>query len=140
MHFVLLALLNGVLSPISAALPSSSPLELGYRQMYNLEFSAAHKTFQEYSQAHPDDPFGPTSDGAAYLFAEFDRLGVLQTELFVDNETFKGRQKPTPDPAARDNFNRAIAESQKLADAVLKRSPNDHNALFATVLEPGASI
>jgi len=110
---------------------------MGYRQMYNLEFSEAHQTFEMYSKAHPEDPFGPTSDGAAYMFNEFDRLGVLQSDLFVDNEKFKDREKPLPDPAVRENFHGAIAESQKVADAILQRSPNDRNALFATVLNLG---
>lgn len=128
---------QGVLGPISASLPSSTPLDLGYRQMYNLEFNDAHRTFQIYLKVHPEDPFGPTSDGAAYLFDEFNRLGVLQTELFVDDDKFKGREKPSPDPSVRERFDGAIARSQQLADAILQHSPNDHNALFATVLNLG---
>ncbi|MGA3326702.1 MAG: tetratricopeptide repeat protein [Terriglobia bacterium] len=136
-HLLFLALAQGVLSPISASLGPSAPLDRGFRQMYNLEFSDAHNTFQTYVKAHPEDPFGPTSDGAAYLFDEFNRLGVLQTELFVDNEKFKGREKPLPDPTVREEFNGAIAQSQKLADATLQRSPKDRNALLATVLNLG---
>ena len=134
---LLLALTQGILSPIGRALSPSSPLDLGYRQMYNLEFKAAHETFKTHEQAHPDDPFGPTSDGAAYLFEEFNRLGVLQTELFVDDEKFKGREKPAPDPAVRENFNRAIGKSQQLAQSILQHSPHDRNALLATVLNLG---
>jgi len=37
----------------------------------------------------------------------------------------------------RAEFNGAMARSQKLADAILQRSPNDRNALFATVLNLG---
>jgi len=125
------------LSPIDESLGSSAPLDIGFREMYNLEFSDAHKTFQAYLMAHPEDPFGPTSDGAAYLFDEFDRLGVLQTELFVDDEKFKGREKTSPDPTVRAEFHGALAQSQELADAILQRSPNDPNALFATVLNLG---
>jgi len=136
-HLLALILVEGVLSPIGGVLSTATPLDLGYRQMYNLEFESAHKTFQSYEREHPDDPLGATSDGAAYVFAEFNRLGVLQTELFVDNDKFKDREKSAPDAATRDNFNRAIARSQKLADAVMQRSPNDRGALFATVLNLG---
>jgi hypothetical protein len=136
-HLLFFALAQGVLSPISMALPATLPLDRGYRQMYNLEFASAHQTFQAYEQAHPDDPLGSTSDAAAYLFDEFDRLGVLQTELFVDNEKFTGRKKPAPDPANRENFSRAVSLSQQLAEAALKRSPSDRNALFATLLNLG---
>lgn len=131
------ALTQGVLSPISANLGPAAPLDRGYRQMYNLEFSDAHNTFRTYSQAHPEDPFGATSDGAAYLFEEFNRLGVLQTELFTDDDKFKGRAQSLPDPKVREQFDGAIAHSQKLADAILLRSPNDRNALFVTVLNLG---
>lgn len=133
----ILVFAQGVLTPIGGVLSTASPLDRGYRQMYNLEFADAHKTFQTYEQEHPNDPLGATSDGAAYVFDEFNRLGVLQTELFVDDDKFKGRKKPAPDPAIRANFDRAIGKSQQLSDAVLDRSPDDRNALFATVLNLG---
>ncbi len=132
-----LALTQGILSPISASLGLSAPLDLGYHQMYNLQFSDAHRTFQTYMQAHPEDPLGPTSDAAAYLFDEFNRLGVLQTALFTDDEQFNGRKKPSPNPTLREKFHAALAQSQKLADPILRRSPRDRNALFATVLNLG---
>lgn len=131
------ALVPGLITPISASLGSSAPLDVGYRQMYNLEFNDAHRTFQAYHREHPGDPFGPTSEAAAYLFDVFDRLGILQTELFVDNEKFQERERPAPDPALREKFNAAVAQSQALADSILRRSPNDRNALFASVLNLG---
>ena len=136
-HLLFVVLAPGTLSPISASLGTATPLDQGFRQMYNLEFKEAHGTFQTYAQAHPNDPMGATADAAAYLFDECDRLGVLQSELFVDNESFKGREKPSADPAARERFNGAIARSQQLADGVLRNSPHDRNALFATVLNLG---
>lgn len=134
---LILALTPGTLSPIGAALSTSVPLDLGYRQMYNLEFEDAHRTLRSYMQTHPDDPLGPTSDAAAYLFAEFDRLGVLQTELFVDDDKFKGRKRPAPDPALKMAFDKALAVSDRLADARLRSSPNDTNALYSKVLNQG---
>lgn len=136
-HLIVFALMDGMLTPISAGLPPATPLDQGYRQMYNLQFNDAHKTFQAYVNTHPEDPLGSTSDGAAYLFQEFDRLGVLQTELFTDDGKFEGRRAQTPDPAVRDKFDADMAQSQKVADAILKHSPNDHNALFASVLNVG---
>src|SRR5882724_413225 len=78
---------------------SSELLELGYRQMYNLEFDRAHKTFGECQRLRPEDPLGPVSNAAAYLFAEFDRLRILQSEFFTHDEDFKRSKKLTPDPA-----------------------------------------
>jgi len=51
-------------------------LDAGYLQMYNLQFDQAHRTFAEWRRLHPDDPMGPASDAAAYLFTEFDRLHI----------------------------------------------------------------
>ena len=117
--------------------PATLGLDLGYRQMYNLQFDDAHKTFHEWNQSHPSDPLALTSDAAAFLFSEFDRLGVLQSELFVDDAAFENHGKLTPDPAAKQGFEAAVEASDRLADQVLARDPRDCNALFAKVLNQG---
>ena len=133
-----LALL-GPASPCRAGvvLSSSTPLDLGFRQMYNLQFEEAHRTFNRWEQLHPDDPLGPTSDAAAYLFSEFDRLGVLQWELFLDDEKFKRSKKLAPDPVTKQAFDKALARSEQVADGVLARSPRDGIALLAKVMDLG---
>ena len=115
----------------------STGLNLGYRQMYNLQFEEARETFRQWQQRYPGDPLGPSSDAAGYLFSELDRLGVLQTELFVNDEKFKNAEKLEPDPIAKLSFENAIAKSKILADRVLKDFPRDTNALFAKVLNNG---
>jgi hypothetical protein len=105
--------------------------------MYNLQFEAAHRSFMDWEKLHPDDPMGPTSDAAAYLFSELDRLGVLQFELFLDDEKFRERQKLAPDPSTRQAFDRALARSEQLAEGVLTRSPQDGNALLAKIMDLG---
>jgi hypothetical protein len=82
-----------------------SPLEAGYHQMYNLEFDQAHRTFDAWKTEHPDDPLGPASMAAAYLFAEFDRLHVLQSEFFMHDENFRGAHRAlAPAPGTRALF------------------------------------
>jgi len=112
-----------LLSLIAPRLAAAEPvsLELGYRQMYNLDFSAAHHTFAAWKQAHPDDPLGPVSDAAAYLFSEFDRLHVLEIELFADNTKFLEREKPIPDRNLKSAFESELAKSAQLAEAALAR-------------------
>ncbi len=117
--------------------PPPASLELGYHQMYDLQFAAAHQTFADYKAAHPADPMGPVSNAAAYLFAEFDRLHILESELFVDDEKFENRGKLLPDPKLRAAFDSEIDHAGKLADAVLAREPRNTNALFAKVLVLG---
>ena len=134
-HVVSLAMVVG---PTLADQPAVDlTLDSGYRQMYNLEFARAHDTFANWKRLHPEDPLGPTSDAAAYLFAELDRLGVLQSELFVSDSAFLKHQNGTADPQAKRGFEAALAASDVLAKSALSRNPHDKNALFAQVLNFG---
>ncbi len=105
-------------------------LESGYRQMYNLQFTDAHRTFQEWQRVHPQDPLGPASDAAAYLFTEFDRLHILQSEFFTHDEHFVTDHRLAPDPSLKANFETAVNRALALSE----RDPEDPNARFAAVL------
>jgi hypothetical protein len=105
--------------------------------MYNLDFPAAHATFLSYQQAYPTDPMGYVSNAAAYLFSEFDRLHILESDLFVDDKKFDGRKKLTPDPAVKTELEKELARSDQLANKVLAQKPNDQNALFAQLMANG---
>lgn len=112
---------------------SETPLELGYRQMYNLQFDEAHRTFATWGTANPNDPLGPASDAAAYLFTEFDRLHILQSEFFVHEEHFFTDHRLTPDPAMKQKFEAGLEKAVTLAN----RAPDEPNARFALVLAHG---
>ena len=72
-------------------------LDRGYFDMYDLRFDDAHSVFASWMQEYPEDPLGPASDAAAFLFSEFDRLGVLDIELFADEDRFTNRGHPSAD-------------------------------------------
>ena len=72
----------------------------GWLRMYDLRFDEAHRIFAAWSAANPNDPLGPASDAAAFLFSELARLGSLESELFVDDIRFINRKKLTADPTA----------------------------------------
>lgn len=135
----LVILLFGVaLLPAAAAVPlSGSPLDDGYHDMYNLAFASAHSRFQGWIESHPQDPLGPASDAAAYLFSEFDRLGVLDIELFADDDRFTSRKRPASDPAIFKSFSQRVDQTDQLADAALQRNPRDANALYSKALVSG---
>jgi len=115
-----------------------SPLEAGYHQMYNLDFDQAHRTFASWKTEHPDDPLGPVSMAAAYLFAEFDRLHVLQSEFFMHDENFRGAHRAlAPAPGTRGLFYGEIDATQKISARRLATNPRDTTALFATILAMG---
>ena len=109
-------------------------LDPGYADLYNLDFEGAHKQFSAWMQAHPEDPLGSASDAAAYLFGEFDRLSVIDVELFADQSRFDSRGRLTPDPAVRKAFEDRANQTNRLADAALAHNPKDANALYSKTL------
>jgi len=115
----------------------NATLDDGYREMYNLRFGDAHQTFAAWKSAHPSDPLAPASDAAAYLFAEFDRLQVLQSEFFTDDSGFKSRPKLSPDPAVKAAFLKQLDDSERLADSALAHDSKDANAAFSKILALG---
>jgi len=132
-----ICLLALMLVPTATPADDRSLLDAGYRQMYNLQFAEARESFGEWKRRNPTDPMGATSTAAAYLFEEFDRLRILQSEFFTDDENFRRDRKLAPDPAARAAFYREIAEAERLTAAILARSPKDKEALFAKILTLG---
>jgi hypothetical protein len=121
----------------SAAGNPISGLNAGFDQMYNLDFSGAHQTFARWEQMHPDDPMGPVSNAAAYLFAEFDRLKILEFDLFTENEKFEKRPKLSPDASTKAAFDNELAKSNQIANRELAAKPQDSHALLALVMANG---
>jgi hypothetical protein len=116
---------------------TGTPLNDAYYAMYNLNFPVAHAHIQQWMTAHPDDPLGPASDAAAYIFTEFDRLGVIDIELFADDNRFTSRKRPAIDPVLQKGFNDRADQADRLADAALQRNPRDANAYYVKALTAG---
>jgi hypothetical protein len=133
----LLALLGASLASHATATASPHDLDRGYQQMYNLDFPSAHATFRAYQQAHPEDPMGHVSNAAAYLFSEFNRLHILESDLFIDDHNFDNRGKLTPDAAVKAEFEKELAKSTDLANKVLAQNSSDKDALFSQVMTNG---
>jgi len=110
--------------------PGDAGLDLGYRQLYNLEFDSAHSTFSAWRSAHPDDPLGPASDAAVFLFQELHRLGVLQARFFSQNADFMAGPAGVTNPG----FEPDLIAANALAAKALAAQPNNVNALFVEAL------
>jgi hypothetical protein len=115
----------------------TSLLDQGYYGLYNLDFAGAQKDFAHWQQTHPDNPVGPVSEAAGFLFSEFNRLGVLESQFYENDASFEQRSKMKPDPVVRTQFQDAITRSEKLAQARLAKDANDQDALFALTLSSG---
>ena len=129
---VLWAAIHG--QPACSEAPRANALDAGYENMYNLQFAAAHQIFARYQQSHPDDPMGPVSNAAAYLFCEFNQLDILRSDFVADNKNFLGGSKIAPDPKVVTDFRAELAEALQLAEARLKKNPADQDALLGRVL------
>jgi hypothetical protein len=112
-------------------------IQQGFDRLYNLDFSGAHRDFDSWMKQYPDDPMGPVSHAADFLFAEFARLGILESELFIDDNTFEDRKKPVADANVKKLFDQALSQADALADKALQANPGDVNAQFAKVLSLG---
>ncbi len=121
----------------SLRVPVLSPLDRGFSGLYNLDFAGAQKDFATWQTQHPDDPVGPVSEAAGFLFSEFNRLGVLEAQFYENDDAFADRPKLTPDPALRQHFQAAISRAETLAHARLAKDPKDRDALFALTLSSG---
>jgi hypothetical protein len=122
-------------APPSLAVPAS--LNSGYQLMYNLNFSTAHEVFLSWQQQHPDDPLGPASDAAGYLFSEFHRLGILEAQFYTDDKAFDARKQLTPDPEVKKQFDAALDLAEQRANALLKANDKNRDALLALTLASG---
>ena len=122
-----------------AATPSLPPSSLasGYRMMYDLDFEHAHQVFLSWQQQHPEDPLGPVSNAAGYLFSELHRLGVLEAQFYTDDKAFDARKKMTPDSEVKNKFEASLNLAEQRANATLAKNPKDSDALFTLTLVSG---
>lgn len=131
------ALLFALLGSVRAVDAPLLPLDRGYRHLYDLDFARAEQEFSAWQEQHPADPMGPASKAAGLLFAEFHRLGVLETQFYESDKAFDARKKLAPDPAVRQRFDAILTQSDQLARARLARDANDRDALFALTMGAG---
>ena len=134
---ILLALLSPAICLAGASGTASTPIQQGFASMYNLDFAAAHRDFDAWQELHPEDPMGPACHAAAHLFTEFARLGVLESQLFTDENRFDNRQKLSPDPQVKNMINAELDQADSLAAKALAKDPNNANAQFAKILSLG---
>lgn len=128
------------LALLFAALSYGADIQLdrAYADMYNLQFSQAHRVLEDYEAQQPEDPMGPVSDAAACLFSEFDRLNILQSE-FLTNDKKLLNSKAKPDSAVKTRFDADLAKTQHLAAAQMSNPSERANAMLADTLRLGLS-
>jgi hypothetical protein len=129
--------LVGTVAGHATCTAESTDLDQAYRSMYNLDFSAAQQQLQEWEQSHPAEPLGPVSEAASYLFAELDRLGSLQSQLFLNDQRFENRKQLAPDSQTKTSFQDAINRATALATKKLAQEPSSATAMLSETLAYG---
>lgn len=137
-----LALLAAMVFAVSIAhaderIVEPTGLDRGFQRLYNLDFSAAQKEFQSWEKENPENPMGPVSQAAGILFAEFNRLGVLEAQFYENDSAFADRKKYEADPEQRKRFDEQLSRAETMGKARLSRDPHDRDALLGMTLIAG---
>ncbi len=112
-------------------------IDAGFHLLYELKFLEARAQFIDWEKQHPAEALGYAAEAAAYLFQEFDRLDVLTSDFFLDDDRLLGGVKGKPDPVVREAFKTAVQKAQALAHERLRINPNEADALFALTIATG---
>lgn len=126
-------------SPATAAAISqrAASLDAGFRMLYDFDFLCAQQEFSAWETVHPEDPLGPAGEASAYLFSEFNRLGVLEIQLLINDSSYRSKKALSADPVVRAKFDAALQKAETIAQARLANNRDDRDALFAMTLTSG---
>lgn len=114
-----------------AAATTLAPADLAFQRLYNADFPGAHRVIDEALRQDPNNPLLYSVRAAAYHFSEMDRLRILETDFFLDDDKISSKKKLNPDPNIRARLFQAIEKARSLAQARLATHPDDRDALFS---------
>jgi tetratricopeptide (TPR) repeat protein len=100
----------------------------GYDALYSLDYEEARRTFKEMLRLYPDHPAGAQCMAATLWLEELNRSRHIQASLY-STESFYSRDEK-PDPRMVDQFRQWTRMARQLAEARLKRTPRDVEALY----------
>jgi len=124
--------------PALAAEPDT--IDVAIQRMYDFNFPASQDILTRYIEKHTQDPLPYAFRASAYLFYELDRMNILQSDFFTDDDLIADKKKKIePDPQVRTKFMQAVKDAEARADAALKVDPNDKQALFSMCIAQGVA-
>lgn len=119
-----------MLALLLATVVAATPADIAFQHLYNADFAGAQKVINEALRQDPGNAFYYAVRAAAYHFGEMNRLHILETDFFLDDENLSSKEKLKPDPAVRDALYADLAQARKLGSARLAVNPDDRDALF----------
>jgi len=124
--------------PALAAEPDT--IDVAIQRMYDFNFPASQDILTRYIEKHTQDPLPYAFRASAYLFYELDRMNILQSDFFTDDDLIADKKKKIePDPQVRTKFLQAVKDAEARADVALKVDPNDKQALFSMCIAQGVA-
>jgi hypothetical protein len=123
-----------------AAVPVEHPIpqiRVALDRMYNCDFAASHRILDAFIATHPDQPLGPAFRASALLFAEMDRMKILEGEFLTSDDRIRSNKKIEADQALKQRFYESIDNAQRIAETRRAALPNDSSAWFALTMCEG---
>jgi len=112
-------------------------VDRGYNHFYNLEYPQAMADFERALALDPDDPELHNHIAQAIVIQEMYRDGSLESELVSGTNSFLRRARLNPTPETEKRFLDELAKAMSLAEAGLRKNPNDTGALYALGISYG---
>jgi tetratricopeptide (TPR) repeat protein len=116
--------------------PDDELTRAGLDRVYNMDYDAGIALLRQELQEHPDDPFAVNHLLAAVLAKELNREGALDAQLYTGNRFLKIQPQPV-DVEAENEIHQLTARAIALTSEMLKKNPNDKEALFAQATARG---
>jgi len=127
-----------LLALIASSLGGQQPLiDDGFTHFYNLDYDQAIAVFEKAIAQYPGLPDLHNHLAQTLIFREMFRNGALESELVSGSNSFLRRPKLNPTPETGKRILDEIATAMALADARLKRNPNDTAAMYASGIALG---
>jgi tetratricopeptide (TPR) repeat protein len=127
-----------LLALIASSLGGQQPLiDEGFTHFYNLDYDQAIAVFEKAIAQYPGLPDLHNHLAQTLIFREMFRNGALESELVSGSNSFLRRPKLNPTPETGKRILDEIAKAMVLADARLKRNPNDTAAMYASGIALG---
>ena len=127
-----------LLALIASSLGGQQPLiDEGFTHFYNLDYDQAIAVFEKAIARYPGLPDLHNHLAQTLIFREMFRNGALESELVSGSNSFLRRPRLNPTPETGKRILDEIATAMTLADARLKRNPNDTAAMYASGIAYG---
>ncbi|HEY0099236.1 MAG TPA: hypothetical protein VGB76_09800 [Pyrinomonadaceae bacterium] len=101
----------------------------GFEALYNLDYETARARFKELARLYPEHPAGPQFLAASLWLETLNASRRLQSGLY-NNDSFYAKTEDKVDPKIVAQFKEWTRTAKSLAEARLKKNPQDTEALY----------